>query len=265
MTDLSIMGALSVPSTAPLRMSSREIAELVGLRHDNVKRTIETLSARGTIVHPQTEDEQSNDTLGRSRVTSVFMLDKRSSLIVVAQLSPEFTARIVDRWQELEQRVARPMSQLEMIAASAQHLLMLERQQQAIQATQQQTTAELAKLGAKVDEVAASSVWDHCPQNCESISKIRGRILKQYGLPAWVIDMVMRELPLSPKVHGMVRNRHEEAKGAHYEVWAVADVTRTFKRFVDGCQQETPQFASHPDIDRRFHIKSDLLVNKGGK
>jgi hypothetical protein len=29
-------------------------------------------------------------------------------LIVVAQLCPEFTARIIDRWQELEEQVARP-------------------------------------------------------------------------------------------------------------------------------------------------------------
>lgn len=53
-------------------------------------------------------DEQSNDTMGRPRTTSVYQLDKRSSLIVVAQLSPEFTARIIDRWQELEDQVSKP-------------------------------------------------------------------------------------------------------------------------------------------------------------
>lgn len=254
MADLSIMNALAVPSSTPLSMSSREIAELVGLRHDNVKRTIETLVQRGVLTLPQSE-EVSNPGPG-PRTIHHFLLDKRSSLIVVAQLSPEFTARIVDRWQELEQQAARPMSQLEVIAANAQALVMIERQQHALMAVQQQTNASLAKLEATV---AASSVWDHCPQNCEPITKIRGRMLKQYGLPAWVVDMVMRELPLSPKVHGMVRNGHEEAKGMHYEVWAVADVTRTFKRFIDGCTPETAHFASHPDIDRRFHVKAGLL------
>ena len=33
---------------------------------------------------------------------------KRDSIVVVAQLSPEFTARLVDRWQELEAQVAKP-------------------------------------------------------------------------------------------------------------------------------------------------------------
>ena len=83
-------------------MSSREIAELVESRHDSVKRTIEILSGKGVIVHPLTVDEQSADTMGRPRTMQVYRLDKRSSLIVVAQLCPEFTARLVDRWQELE-------------------------------------------------------------------------------------------------------------------------------------------------------------------
>lgn len=96
----------SVPSifgaAQALTMSSREIAELVEKRHDNVKRTIEKLVERGVIVRPQIEDEQDTDTMGRKRTTSVYHLGKRDTLVVVAQLSPEFTARVVDRWQELE-------------------------------------------------------------------------------------------------------------------------------------------------------------------
>ena len=46
----------------------------------------------------------------RDTVISVYQLDKRSSLIVVAQLSPQFTARIVDRWQEIKAQVARQPS-----------------------------------------------------------------------------------------------------------------------------------------------------------
>lgn len=83
-------------------MSSREIADLVGSRHDKVKQSIERLAQRGTIVQPPMGDEHNLDTTGRSRATEVYLLGKRDSYVVVAQLSPEFTGDLVDRWQELE-------------------------------------------------------------------------------------------------------------------------------------------------------------------
>ncbi len=95
-------------------MTSQEIADLVGKRHDNVKRAIETLVNQGVIVQPQIEDEQSRDAMGRSRVTQVYRFvgdqGKRDSIIVVAQLSPEFTASLVDRWQALEAAQQKPIA-----------------------------------------------------------------------------------------------------------------------------------------------------------
>lgn len=48
---------------------------------------------------------------------SEYMLSKRNSLVVVAQLCPEFTARIVDRWQELEAQAGSPreLSRMDLI------------------------------------------------------------------------------------------------------------------------------------------------------
>jgi len=93
-----------------LTMSSREIAELVDKRHDNVKRTVETLAERGAIILPQIEDEQFTDVMGRERTEQRYIFKgeqgKIDSCIVVAQLSPEFTARIVKRWFELEKAIA---------------------------------------------------------------------------------------------------------------------------------------------------------------
>ena len=87
-------------------MSSREIADLLDARHDNVKVTVERLAEKGIMTLPELQGV-SNPGPG-PRMIEVYHLDKRSSLIVVAQLSPEFTARVVDRWQELEERVANP-------------------------------------------------------------------------------------------------------------------------------------------------------------
>lgn len=86
-------------------MTSVEISELVGSRHDSVKRTVERLAESGVIQFPPTVEKP---TTGRPLSYYVFAGErgKRDSIIVVAQLSPEFTARLVDRWQELESKIA---------------------------------------------------------------------------------------------------------------------------------------------------------------
>ncbi|HBH5174575.1 TPA: Rha family transcriptional regulator [Escherichia coli] len=104
-------------------MTSIEIAELVGKRHDNVKRTIETLDKGGVIVRPQIEVFEKINNLGLRRSVEAYVFEgeqgKRDSIIVVVQLSPEFTARLVDRWRELEEQVRQPLTEIEMIAAMA--------------------------------------------------------------------------------------------------------------------------------------------------
>lgn len=95
------------------RMTSQQIADLVKKRHDNVKRTIELVVAAGVIVQPQIEDEHSQDTMGRPRTMQVYVFSgaqgERDSLVVVAQLSPEFTGALVDRWRELEAQASAPV------------------------------------------------------------------------------------------------------------------------------------------------------------
>lgn len=79
-------------------MTSLEISELVESRHDSVKRTIERLAKAANIQHPPMV-EVKND---QNQKVQVYQIGKRDSYVIVAQLSPEFTARLVDRWQELE-------------------------------------------------------------------------------------------------------------------------------------------------------------------
>lgn len=94
-----------VVSAGVVTMSSREMADLTEKRHDSVKRTIETLIEKGVISQPQIVD---GPKAANGVVEKHYLIGKRDSYIVVAQLSPEFTARIVDRWQELEAVAAKP-------------------------------------------------------------------------------------------------------------------------------------------------------------
>ncbi len=106
-----------ITSGNTLTMSSREIAEMVGKRHDKVKQSIDRLADRGVIQLPPMGEVKNH--LGQTVGEYVFSGEqgKRDSIIVVAQLSPEFTARLVDRWQELEEQAAKPreLSRMDLI------------------------------------------------------------------------------------------------------------------------------------------------------
>ncbi|EFH1710629.1 DNA-binding protein [Escherichia coli] len=104
-------------------MTSIEIAELVGSRSDNVKISIERLAKSGVIQLPALQVFEKINNLGLRRRVEAYVFEgeqgKRDSIIVVAQLSPEFTARLVDRWRELEEQARQPLTEIEMIAAMA--------------------------------------------------------------------------------------------------------------------------------------------------
>lgn len=92
-------------------MTHKEIADLVGSRIDNVKRTIERLSDSGIIRRPPLEDFEEFNNLGLTVKREYYCFEgeqgERDSIVVVAQLSPEFTARLVDHWRELKEENAR--------------------------------------------------------------------------------------------------------------------------------------------------------------
>ncbi|EED0071128.1 DNA-binding protein [Escherichia coli] len=122
-------------------VTSIEIAELVGSRPDSVKRTIETLAKKGIIQFPQSVEIENKQSLGPRRFSSAYVFEgergKRDSIIVVAQLCPEFTARLVDRWRELEEQIRKPMSQIEMVAAMALEAV---RQQRRLEQVEEKVT-----------------------------------------------------------------------------------------------------------------------------
>jgi len=90
-------------------MSSREIAELTGKQHKDVLRDIRTmvdqLGVDSAQFCAQWQDFYADST-GRS--LPMFNLPKRETLILVSGYSVPVRARIIDRWQELEQVVAAP-------------------------------------------------------------------------------------------------------------------------------------------------------------
>ena len=93
-------------------ITSLEISELVGSRHDKVKQSIDRLINQKVIAQPPVGDVQISGGNNRIYPTQVYRFSgeqgKLDSIVVVAQLSPQFTARLVERWHELESQVANP-------------------------------------------------------------------------------------------------------------------------------------------------------------
>lgn len=85
-----------ITSNQPLTMSTREIAKLLDKQHSHIKISAERLSEKGTIALRGSKFEHNGN------IYEEYLLEKRDCFILVAQNSPEFTAAIVDRWQELE-------------------------------------------------------------------------------------------------------------------------------------------------------------------
>jgi phage regulator Rha-like protein len=135
-----------------LTMSSREISDLVESRHDSVKRTIERLVESCVISEPPLVDgvKSANGTIEK-----VYQVNKRDSYVVVAQLSPAFTARLVDRWQELEamQAPKLPTSYIEALQA------LIQSEQSRIEAERvaQLAIATKAEIGSRREATAMNT------------------------------------------------------------------------------------------------------------
>ncbi|EOW5500705.1 DNA-binding protein [Escherichia coli O141,141ab,141ac:H29] len=138
-------------------MTSIEIAELVGSRPDNVKISIERLAKSGVIQLPALQVFEKINNLGLRRSVEAYVFEgeqgKRDSIIVVAQLCPEFTARLVDRWRELEEQVRQPLTEIEMIAAMAANAVQQQKRLHVVESKVSQVveTVEQIKKGNMPD------------------------------------------------------------------------------------------------------------------
>ena len=130
------------PAAVPLTMSSREIAELTGKDHRHVLRDLDVLRAQlgdmfvgaaQTWTHPQ-----------NSQRYPEYVLDKDTTICLVAGYDAVVRMRIIKRWQELEAQQAPKLPQ-----TMAQALRLAAEQAEQIEAQQEQ----LALAAPKVEYV----------------------------------------------------------------------------------------------------------------
>ncbi|WP_438826217.1 Rha family transcriptional regulator [Salmonella enterica] len=143
-------------------MSSLDIAELVGSRHGNVLRTIRNMMASGVIRETQNEFVERINNLGKVVKDPVYVFEgeqgKRDSIIVVAQLSPEFTARLVDRWRELENARVQLKSKAEILAEMAQMHLEHERRINVVNAQVAEVSAQVSMVAETLEQIKKGNI-----------------------------------------------------------------------------------------------------------
>lgn len=108
-------------NASTLTMSSREIAEITHKEHKNVLRVIRDLIEQNLVAQIEPLKFEY-----RNQWFDYYELNKRDTFVVVARLSPEFTAAVVDRWQALENQqkptalIPQSFSEALMLAAQLQ-------------------------------------------------------------------------------------------------------------------------------------------------
>ncbi|MBV4500399.1 Rha family transcriptional regulator [Pseudomonas shirazensis] len=129
-------------------MSSREIAELVEARHNDVVATIERLFAKNLL---RSSRKSRREATG-GRPIEVYDLIERDTHLVIAGYSDEHRAKVIDRWQELESQVAVALPDFTNPAAAARAWA---------DQVEQKQVAEQARLLLTVEVKAQANKIEH--------------------------------------------------------------------------------------------------------
>lgn len=167
------MNNLAILKQTAQTMSSREIAQLCQKPHDNVLKLIRSL-IDGGIVKSTTPHQYMHPQNGQWYTE--FLSDKRDSLVVVARLSPEFTATVIDRWQELETQNNALPNFADPVQAARAWADAMERQQQAI--------AQVAELQPKAQALDAIT---HAKGNSNIRDTAKALGTKQSNFISWCL------------------------------------------------------------------------------
>jgi anti-repressor protein len=142
--------AVSDTINAKETMTSVEIAEITGKRHDSVLRDIDNLLEQGVSLHNFVE---SNYTTDRGKTYRCFELTKKGCLILASGYDAVLREKIINRWEQLETEkrnggfvIPQTLSQALMLAAK-----------QAEQIEQQQKLLEVQKPKVEFFDSVADS------------------------------------------------------------------------------------------------------------
>ena len=161
-----------INATPSQTMTSKQIAVVVEKRHDNVKRTIENLANQGVISFTQIE-ETSHQGAG-ARPVAVYVVSERDSYIIVAQLCPEYTAKLVDYWMATKNQVVQPVTLPLTYKEALLALVQAEEDKERLAIERDHAVATKAEIGNR-REATAMATASHAVRKANTLQAELGR------------------------------------------------------------------------------------------
>lgn len=239
---------MHILTAAPQTMTSREIAELTGKSHGDVMRDI-----RNMLDGLQKDQSSFADIYldGYNRQQPCFKLPYDETVCLLTGYDVKARMVVIQRWRELESTKVDPLVHL---PAEQRALVQVMLDNADLKRQQAIHTQAIAQIESRVEAAVEANLLTSRPQNAESITHLRTRCAKAFGLPERIVEYVIRQSPYAPKPAGNVKNDDERALGGTYSVWWIKDVNDVLRRFVKECVMVTPAFAEHPYVDGRFKL-----------
>lgn len=256
--------------TTKLSMTSREIADMTGKRHDNVLRDIramiERFEAHNSNVKRAREADPNMDWPANSDLSwhcesdtyideqgkprDQYVLDKDTTLTLVAGYDPVGRMRIIKRWQELEAGHAIPKVADPTLAALVQTVVELDQ-------VKQQQAALVRKTEILENRVQNVELQHRNGVPNGYLSKKQAHHLYGEGLSEEIFHLALakREVPIKNYIH-RGEDGYESATFAYLE----SAIQEAIDFLIAEAEQVTPQMCQSPMLGgKRFrYVKSSI-------
>lgn len=171
-------------------MSSLQIAEITGKRHDAILRDIRHLITQGVNAHNFVEVEYT-DKKGEKR--PCFELTKKGCLILASGYDAKLREKIIDRWEELETKERNggyqvPTSFKEALLLAAHQQELIEEQQKQIEQKEETIQAQSTELQRQAPKVA------YVDTVLQSVNTYAANLIaKELGMSAETLNRKLKE------------------------------------------------------------------------
>lgn len=179
-------------------MTSLEIAEVTGKRHDSILRDIRNILSQGVDAHNFVETSYTDKS---NRQQKCYTLTKKGCLILASGYDVILREKIINRWEELE---TKDRNKYQVPKSFAEALMLAAKQQEQIEEQQRQleaTSNEIVELNGAIAEMEPKVTYvDMILASKETVTTTQ--IAQDYGQSAKSFNVLLRNFGVQHKVGG---------------------------------------------------------------